>query len=306
VLLACFATFVATNATNHKSDAEAVGFVIGTLIPVLGLPLLVAFLAALRKPPRKPRFFAYVFCGMTLLFSLMTISGNLRGIAPETPEQMAGRLMREAAGRQPVRNALFPQQRRMDDALRSAFKKVVQANKDYTQRLAALDLSAVKELNSAHSFVDLETGELALSQIHAAYELDIQQEQTIEKVLAELHDLMPSLASSKSDLQKLEQGFSNAMSQIQKERSGAVNAEKAWIDSLDEEYSYVREHRSSLREENGRLIIAGHELLLEFNRRMDHQEEMRKQFVQKQDALQNSQKQRMQKMGISPQDVGAK
>src|SRR5262245_1448464 len=104
----------------------------------------------------------------------------------ESPDQYVGRLMREAAGQQPVRNPLFPGARRRDTILRDQFRKVIQVNRDYMEAVNNTDISEVKKINSPESFVDPNYAAPALQQLHAVYALDSNQEEKVKDILTNM------------------------------------------------------------------------------------------------------------------------
>lgn len=305
VLLAIVAAVVASRAYAGP-HASAEGYLIGTLLGALGFPFMIAYLAAGRRKSRNPRAFAWIFSAITVLFAFGSLTSNIGSIKAETGEQMAGRLMREAAGLQPIHQSLFSGRRKMEDGLRAQFKKMVDVNKDYMEKVGQLDTSAVSELNSSKSFVQPEVGDLALKQIHAVYDLDVAQEQRLAQIISDLRKVLDSTASSESERVEMEKGFDRGMQEAMTKRSTTVAAEKAWVESLDEEYQYARAHQASLREADGRVVIQGHEIVLEFNRRMRQQETQRKEFVKLQQEFTQFQADTLRKAGLKPEDIGRK
>src|SRR5262249_31643821 len=151
----------------------------------------------------------------------------------ETPEQMAGRLMREAAGLQTPRSSIFPAKRRLDNAMRSMFSKLIQANKEYESEVRAMDTSSVKDLNTVESFMHPEIGSRALKQMHDAYDVDANQERRIAGAIADLQKDLQSTAFSESERKELEAGVEKGMKDGFSRRSAAISAEKEWLDTLD-------------------------------------------------------------------------
>jgi hypothetical protein len=289
---------------DTKSDFEAIGYVIGALLVAIGVPFLIAYLVAGRKKVRRPRRFAAIFCCIGLTFAIGNLVGNLGSLTPETPEQMSARLMREAAGTQPVHSSPFSGKRKLEDALRGQYKKIIELNKSYMEKVHGLDTSLLKDLNSARSFVDPAVGEAALQQMHATYAVDAEQEVKMGQILSDLRDALRSTASSESERQEMEKGFDQGMKEVSARRSVAITAEKAWVEALDDEYAYARAHQANLHEKDGRVVIQGHEIVLEFNQRLRKQEELRKEFVRLEQEFTRYQDGLMRKTGLKPEDMG--
>jgi hypothetical protein len=141
----------------------------GGLLAVLGIPALIAFLVAGRKKARHPNRFALVFC----VISGVLILGNAASMLSfETPQQRFARLLREAAGTQPVSHKGLPSQRKLDDAVRAQYGKLLQQNRDYLALVAKLDNSKVKEINTARALASAAVAQPALDQLHALYDAD--------------------------------------------------------------------------------------------------------------------------------------
>src|SRR5437763_2852225 len=121
ILLALLA--VIFKPVESGDAAFKVGQYFGGLLVALGLPALVGFLVAGRKKARHPNRFALIFC----LVSGVFILGNAASMLSfETPQQRFARLLREAAGTQPISHKGFPSQRKLDDAVRAQYGKLLQ------------------------------------------------------------------------------------------------------------------------------------------------------------------------------------
>ena len=305
VIVAVAAAIVAWKNFNGP-ETQAGGYLVGSLFGALGIPFLIAYAIAGRKKSRKPRAFAWIFSAIALVFGLSNLASNLDALKPESTEQMVGRLMREAAGLQPVHSSILPSHRRMEDTLRPIFKQMVDLNKQYMEQVNHLDTSAVSDLNTARSFLHPEVGDHALQQVHAVYAVDSMQEEKLARILADLRHTMETMATSESDREAMLKGYDQGMQAGMSKRSETVAAEKAWMAALDDEYDYARSHQANLMDRDGHVVIQGHEIVLEFNRRLEQQEQLRKDFVRKQQEFSLFQANSLKKMGVTPQDVGRK
>jgi len=294
-------------ALPAEGDTESMqfGFRIGRTFAAIALPALIAYVIAGRKNARKPNLFAGIFCGLGLLFTLSNaISSGALTRSFESPDQYVGRLMREAAGQQPVRNSLFPGARRRDTILRDQFRKVIQVNRDYMEAVNNTDISDVKKINSPESFVDPNYAAPALQQLHAVYALDSNQEEKLKDIITNMRQALEEQMSS-SQRESFLRGFDNGVNAQLATRSKAVAAEKSWVESVDEEYKYATEHSNQFRMNGEQLIIQDSATREEFNILLRSQEQRRKTFLAAQQEFSKSQTQLLQKMGVSSQDVGA-
>lgn len=287
---------------QHASQA---GYRFGRTFGALFIPSLIAYLTAGRKKVRKPNQFALIFClvGIVLISGSAISSVNLNTL--ETPEQHIGRLMREAAGLQPVRNSIFPGERRTDDIFRNEFRSLVQTNRHYSETVSKMDISEIKNINTADSFVDPAVAAGGLRQLHALFDVDSAQEAKVNEILGNLRRALESSAGSASERESLMKGFDKGIAEQLSKRTSLVSAEKAWMDAVDEEYAYANQHARDFREQNGHLVIPDASIREAFNSRMDAQEARRNEFGKAQKEFQQFQAQSLGKVGVKPQDVGA-
>jgi len=288
------------------NQAQVEGFRVGRTLAGLVFPGLLAYVIAGRKRARKPNQFALLFCLFGLILNGANAMSSLSGGGiSETPEQHVGRLMREAAGLQPVHDSIFPSQRRTDNALRNQFRTLVQTNRDYYQTVDKMDISEMKRINTAESFADPAVAAPALRQLHAVYDVDLAQETKVKEILDNLRRALEASAGSASEKESLVNGFDKGMAEQLAKRSTLVAAEKGWVEAVDEEYAYANQHASDLHLRNSHLVIPDSSVRQELNSRIDAEEARRKEFLNAQKEFQQFQAQTFQKMGVKPQDVGA-
>jgi hypothetical protein len=284
------------------SQSYEIGEHIGGLLAVLGIPALIAYLVAGRKKVRHPNRFALVFCVIAGIFSL----GNAASMLSfETSEQRFTRLMREAAGKQPVSHKGFPIQRRLDDAVRSQYGKLLQQNRDYTALVKSLDNSKVKEINTAKAFASAEIAQPALDQLHALYDADAAHERDVQNTLSGLRHVFDDVQPA-AEREAMYKGFDASIAQQNVQRQQVLVLEKSWIDSVDDEHAYAAAHRENIRMAGSSLIIADPEVRTAFNDKVRLQEEKRKAFLKLQAEFSKTTTQSLDKMGLSGKDVGGK
>jgi hypothetical protein len=298
--------FLGFNLPAHeKNQSMEDGYRVGRTFGMLLMAGGIAYVVAGRKQARNPNLFALVFCGVGLLaIAFQVTSSGALSNGFESPDQYVGRLMREAAGQQPVHDSLFPGARRRDNILRDQFRKIIQVNRDYMEAVNNTDISEVKKINSPESFVDPNYATPALQQLHAVYALDSNQEEKVKDILTNMRQALEEQISS-SQRENFLRGFDSGVNAQLATRSKAVSAEKAWVESVDEEYKYAAEHLNQFRMNGEQLIIQDAVTREEFNALLRSQEQKRKTFLVAQQEFSKSQTQLLQKMGVSSQDVGA-
>lgn len=294
---------VAILAPVEPGDASRhIGEYIGMLLVLVGLPALIAYLVAGRKKVRHPNRFALVFCLISGFFSLANAASML---SFETPEQRFSRLMREAAGVQPVSHKGLPSQRKLDNAIRSQYGKMLQVNRDYKAQVKKLDNSKVKEINTAKAFVSAEVAQPALDQLHALYDADAACERDVQNTLNGLRHVFEDVQPA-AEREAMLKGFDESLAQQNVRRRQLLDLEKTWIDSVDDEHVYAAAHRDSFRLVGPSLVIADPEVRAEFNGKIQLQEANRKAFLKLQAEFSKSTAESLGKMGLSGKDIGRK
>jgi hypothetical protein len=300
-----FAMIAAFTGLAEGDSAEKVGYRIGTLIGLLALPGAIAYAIAGRKAVRNLNQFALWFC----VVGVFAIGGHFtssRYLQTETPDQRVGRLMREAAGAQPVRQIGSSRDRQLDTLLRGHFQKLLQLNKDYTEVFDKLDIRDGLKLNSPESFMSPTLAARGLGQFHAAYDLDLQQEDKVKNLLDNMRQTIAGIDISASERRELFQGFDKGLSQQMEKRQRVIAAEKAWIQALDYEYAYVGAHRRDFVIQMGHLAIRNEAVRQEFNARVHAQNADRKEFLRIQQDFSQSQAGTMRGFGLTPNGTAFK
>jgi hypothetical protein len=224
----------------------------------------------------------------------------------ETPEQRLGRLAREAAGLQPEKHTGSAQERKFDDAMRNQYRSLVQLNHSYMDSIKNIDISQLKTINSAESFATPGAATEARQQLHALYDLDAAREEKVKEILGGLRSTMESEASSTSERESLLKDFDKGTAAAAAKGQHALEAEKSWIDAVDDLYVYAEMHSSNFSLSNGHLVIPDAVIRNEFNSKMEFQGDQRKAFLQAQKEFSQFQGQSPDKLGLTPKDVGVK
>ena len=300
ILLAALFAFVAPVPTL-PNETQVAGYRVGTFLGALVLPLLIAYPIAGRRNARNPNLFAGLFCGIGLLVILANTASSLSKFQPETTDQKVGRLMREAAGLQPVRKSFFSEDK-ADTKMRDLFKQIIVINKDYQTEVDKFDVSATASLNTPESFANPDSAAEGLRQLRGAYDLDARQEQRMSAALENFRHGFDDVSSAERD--SMLKGFNQGLARIMPTRQRAVTTEKAWVDALDDIYGYARTHQSQFRMAGGHLQITDGETRQEFNSRIRTLNAARQEFLQAKSDFDRLQGQTLQKTGVTRGQTG--
>lgn len=223
----------------------------------------------------------------------------------EPPDQRIGRLMREAAGLQPVRKQFFAKDQQFDDTFREQYKNLIQINKDYMEAVRKTDMSDVARLGTPESFADPASFADGLRELHTAYDLDSGQEQKLQEMITNLRNTIENSGWAASNREEFMKGFEQGVAQVHDKRTGIVSTERAWIDSIDDVYDYAQRNHAAFILSNGQLLIADNQVLEEFNTKVRKMNASRGQFMQAKQQFDQWQAGQFQKMGVKASDIGA-
>jgi hypothetical protein len=220
----------------------------------------------------------------------------------EDTDQKVARLMREAAGLQPVHKPFFGENQ-LDTELRELFRKLIQLNKNYQAEVEKLDLSQVGKLTKPETFADPDAAEEGLKQLHAAYDLDAHQEQQLQQLLDDFRAHLNNF--SVLERQQAIDGFNKGFAQGMAPRQRATTAEKAWVDAMDEVYNYAGLHHADFSMRYGQLVVGDETERQEFNDKIHALNARRHDFDEAQAEFNRFQGTTLEKMGVNAQQIGA-
>jgi hypothetical protein len=297
-----YASVVPTNETN---SATRTGYRVGTFIGAMFFPTIIAYVVAGRRKVRNWKRFASIFFISGFIFLALSWLGATNALNVEAPEQRIGRLMREAAGTQPIRNPGIGKQREFDDAIREQFRNLIQVNRDYIAAAEKLNLNDTEKLNSPGTFADPYSATEALNQLHAAYNLDAQQEQKINEVIEKLRDVMRSSASSPAAQQAMLNSFDKSVATQTSKRQRLLSTEKAWMDAEDDLYGFAGQHRSDIKLAGSQIAIANDAVREQFNQKIGSEEAFRQDFLKTKQQFSSEQAKLLGSYGLDQKAVGA-
>ncbi|HEY6249470.1 MAG TPA: zinc ribbon domain-containing protein [Candidatus Angelobacter sp.] len=228
----------------------------------------------------------------------------LRTIDDEKPEARIGRLMREAAGQQPIKKAFWSKNREFDDTFRDQYRNLFRINQEYLAAVKNADISAAAKLGSPESFADPASFTQGLSQLHAVYSLDMSQEEKVREVVGSIRHTIETGDWAASDREGVMKGFEAGLAVPLAKRQTAVSAEQAWVQSIDDVYNYAQQNHSVFVLNGGQLLISDNDVLQGFNSRMQTMSSRRTEFLQAKNDYDKFQADMFQKMGVTPKDMG--
>jgi len=250
---------------------------------------------------------------LVLLGFVLTAAGvygaffaNRGGISFEQPDQRFARLLREAAGLQPVKHLGSGRERQLDDAVREQYRRLLQQNRDYVAQGKQLDISKLKLLNSAKGFTDPRAEQEGLAQLHALYAAETTHEDKVRGIISDLRQVLENFASSNSEREAMTRGFDTSVIAQIARRQQALATAKAWVDAVEDLHAYTHAHRNAFTESGGRLVFSDPAVRREFHAKAQFQDQKRGELLVQQRLFAQTQKESLDKMGLTTKDINGK
>jgi hypothetical protein len=291
-----------TKAEYGSFTSEAAGYVVGrclgaALLPAIGLWAFVKF-------GRKSLSGATKFFIVSLVAAFMSLVAAAPQLSKQstivTPEHI-GQLAKEAVGQAPV----SPDQSVWDGPIRSYFADLKAFNDQYMQEAAAVDKSALAELYSAKSFSSRESIEQILSQLQAVRDVDARHA-SLDPIFDKLKARLQTVKASDSAKKSFWDGFESSTRKSMEPRTASTEKEMKWLDETIGLYQFTLANLDSYSVQNGKLLFRkGSGLDKEFNDKLHKALDSRKEFADQQKAFHADQRQKLGKIGITPEDLGA-
>ena len=231
----------------------------------------------------------------------------LRNADNEAPEARIGRLILEASGAQPVKTGFaytLSKMKKFDDDFREQYRNLFHINQEYMAAVKSADISAASKLGSPETFADPTSFAEGLRQLHAVYDLDMNQEQKVAQVVSNIRNMIETSDWAASDREAIRKGFDTGIAEPLNKRHNAVSAEQAWVQSIDDLYDYAGRNHAVFILSGGQLLISDNDVLEGFNSRVRTMNSRRTDFLQAKEAYDKFQAETLQKMGVAPKDMG--
>jgi len=244
---------------------------------------------------------AVLACGAAWVLTHRAQIGRM--FSSETPEQLMGRLMREAAGAQPVHESFFSD-KEFEDGCREQFRKVIHLNQEYMARSNQLDTSQMGKVGTPESFADPENAAEGIRQIHASLNLDRELEQKLKEIVAGLRQTFEKSSWSAAEREAALRGFDMGLAKAMEKRAPVINAEQGYANAMDDLYKFASDHHAEIQLVSGRLQIQDQATLESFNAKITAYNARRGEFLRAKQEFDRFQSDLLNKTGVTPKDAG--
>src|SRR5215510_9533685 len=222
----------------------------------------------------------------------------------ESAEQHIGRLMREASGLQPVKQAFFASDRQIDDGFREQFRNLFRVNREFLALQNKVNANEIAKIGSPESFTDPAYAAEGIRQLHASYIFEKELEEKALDIAGNLRhtiDVANWSASHKAEARAgLERGFAGFL----QKRERLLNAEHGYIEAVDDLYEYCNGHYAEFQLENGELKSTDESVLRDFNSKIKEYNSHHNDLLQAKEEFSRAQRDMLNKIGMSSKDAG--
>ena len=263
-------------------------------------PMPVTTQPAWMQPERRPIFIAVIVIAVVVVIGGLLVSR----IDHETPQARIGRLIREASGAQPIRNASSSSDRKFDDTFRDQFRNVIRVNREFTDKIHQLKRAEIAKVGSPQSFADPSYAAEGLKELHASHDLDQQMEQKALEISGNLRRAIEDTDWSASTKQAALDGFEHGFAQALEKREHLLKVEQTYVDATDDLYAYAGAHQADMQLNNGHLRIKNNQVLQEFNSKMRQYNSRRNDLLQAKREFDQFRSGWMKGAGITKTDIG--
>ena len=186
----------------------------------------------------------------------------------ETPEEHLGRLVKEAAGKQEIHASASPKQNAFDDAFRSGYRALIQANKNYELAVKKVPLADIKQLGTPPSLSNPASAESGLLELSAEYKAEVEHEQNVERIYANIKHILETAEWTAPIRTRLLKIFDRMTVAPALQRQRCIASEKVWIDALNDLYVYSTAHTTELHLIDGVIMIDDPSTRSQFNEKI--------------------------------------
>jgi hypothetical protein len=210
----------------------------------------------------------------------------------------AGNLLKEAAGKEP-RSADVNW---WDAPSRDFFRDILEMNQRYAAEVAALDTSAIKDLYSSKSYGGDVHMQKVITQLKAVQAVDENYYGSLEPLIEKLKDRIAAVNIPEEERQEFLKGLRENLDQKLGPRSDLFQKEEAWLKSTIGLYDFAIAHISEYFIRDNKLYFHNDATKRNFISQQAKAVELHKDFLKGKKALEESRKNSLNKMGLSPSD----
>lgn len=283
-------------------NAESFGYMMGGMLLSVSLGFLGMFVV--RKVRGRKLHAASKtlgIAGIAFVISFIAFAGEVASRHPVTADEIdhrIGDLLKEAAGTKPPSGNVDW----WESPARDFFHDLLQMNKKYTAEVKALDNSAIQDLYSVNSYKNKARMEEVVTQLQAVQAVD-EKYASLDPIIKKMEDRIAKADVSESEKRDFIKGMEGSMMKALAPRDETFRTERNWIKSTIELYQFVIAHASEYSIRGNKLYFQSDATKDGFTARQTQAIALHQEFLKAKSAADNSRKQGMDKLGVSPTDM---
>lgn len=299
-----------------ENASERAGALAGSLAGWFILPAIIGWLVSRKaKPPRRMKRFAIVFVALGALMAVGSLAErNLPQRTYRSPadqqavnQEIVG-IVKQAAGTQSA-NGISTQVLGKDiSALtRDFFTQIIGLRRKHDQD-AEQYASVLRKLYSADSFSSPARMRQSMQAVDGIQKIDQDFAVAFGKSLDGLKTRVEASSLSAHDKEGFMQGVNNGLnsSEMMATWKDLQKAEGKWSNDTHAFYEFALEQSSTIKVENGHVLIAGEALRQEFNSRLHECVDLRNRMVAANHTMALKQQANLKSFGLTRSDLGLK
>jgi hypothetical protein len=283
-------------------NAESSGYMMGGVLVAVGLGFLGMFVVRkLRGRKLHPASKTLGVAAIAFVISCMAFLGEAASRRPLTEEEVnhrIGDLLKEAAGtKPPSADADW-----WDGAARDFFHDLIEMNKQYAAEVKGLDNSAIEDLYSVNSYSSKARMEAVVTQLQAAQAVD-DKYASLDPIIKKMEERIAKAKVSESEKQEFLKGMEASMTKALAPRNEAIRTGREWMKSTIDLYQFAIGHSPEYSIRGNKLYFENDDASKEFTARQTQAIALHKEFLKTKGAAEDSRKQGLGKLGVSPTDM---
>jgi hypothetical protein len=283
-------------------NAESFGYMLGGILFSSLLGLVVMYVSQkVRKTKTAPESKALTVVAVAFTVSVLALlgeTGKKNDSDGSAIYHKAGNLLKEAAGKEP-RSADVNW---WDAPSRDFFRDILERNQNYAAEVAALDTSAIKDLYSSRSYGGDVHMQKVITQLKAVQAVDENYHGSLEPLIEKLKNRIAALNIPEEERQEFLKGLRQNLDQKLGPRNDLFQKEEAWLKSTIGLYDFAIAHISGYFIRDNKLYFHNDATKRDFISQQAKAVELHKDFLKAKEALEESRKNSLNKMGLSPSD----
>ncbi len=283
-------------------NPEAAGYMIGGVMVSSVIGLVVMYLLG-RKRTRKSHFGAKALlsAAIALAVTVFSFAGEMtrsRFRPDSDAKHKTGTLLKEAAGKLPASaNVNW-----YDGPTRDFFHDILEMNQRYAAEAAAADNSAIKDLYSSKSYAGQVHMQKVVTQLRTALAID-EKYASLGPIIKKMEDRVAAANASESAKQEFLKGLHGSMEKSLGPRNNLIEKEEAWMKCTIELYEFAIAHTGDYSIRDNKLYFRNNTARESFTAQQTKAIALHKDFLKAKSTWEESRKNNMNQMGISPSDL---